>query len=171
MDKFRRFLPFILLNILISALTTLIVLWVWDATHNPSAGMADDPQALLQTLQATQVEQPTQQPTLPPLDRKVIKIENVFAAGDLENEVVVLKRSGSGILDLTGWRLVDESNRTFVFPTLSLNTDGAVQVFSKAGSNTVIALYWHQTRPVWEPGETVLLLDPDGNPRDSYTIP
>ena len=58
-QKIQRFFPFILLNILISALTTLGVLWIWEQTHNLPSGGVEDPQALLMTLQTTREATPT----------------------------------------------------------------------------------------------------------------
>jgi hypothetical protein len=109
--------------------------------------------------------------TLPPLDQAVIQIENVYGPGDPQNEVVVLKRMGDGQLSLTGWQLKDEDGHEFTFPELVLSKDGAVQVFTNPGVNTVIALHWGKTEAMWRPGEQVSLFDSSGNTRASYRIP
>jgi hypothetical protein len=178
MNNLKRLYPYILLNIFISAATTLAVLWWWDKTQRvdipiapttaPAAALAVNPG---DAAGPSATESPAVQPTLPPLTEPVIKIDNVFGAGDAQNEVVLLTRIGEGELQLAGWKLVAGADQSFTFPELSLNKGGAVQVFTRAGKNTVIELYWGLSDPVWQTGKTVTLLDTAGNVRATYTIP
>lgn len=101
----------------------------------------------------------------------MIQIQNVFGVGDIDNEVVQLKRAGTGDLWLTGWQLKDQNGHTFTFPKLLLNKDGAVQVYTRAGPDTVIELHWGLSSAVWHTGELVSLLDPHGVLQASYQIP
>lgn len=103
-----------------------------------------------------------------------VTIDSVIGAGDLDSERVLLKQHGEGELSLVGWRLEDSDGNIFVFPQfpqLILYKGGAVNVYSKAGSNTVVDLYWGLSTPVWESGDTVTLKDPQGNERATYTVP
>lgn len=100
-----------------------------------------------------------------------VLIESVVGAGDLESERVMLRRSGPGELSLAGWQLVEESGETFTFPQLILYEDGAVNIYTRAGQATVVALYWGLRAAVWEPGEEVILLDSQGNQQASYIVP
>jgi hypothetical protein len=52
-----------------------------------------------------------------------------------------------------------------------LYKDGAVQVFSKAGEDTVTAVYWNRSSPAWRSGENIVLLDEAGSERARYRIP
>jgi len=83
----------------------------------------------------------------------------------------MLKRSGSGELSLAGWQLVEEGGKTFIFPQLILFEGGAVNIYTRAGQATVVALYWGLRAPVWESGEEVILLDNQGNQQASYIVP
>ena len=100
-----------------------------------------------------------------------IEIVNVVAAGNISDERVVIRLGGDGELALRGWHLVDEDGNLFVFPELTLFKDGAVTVYTKAGTNNVVELFWGLNEAVWESGEKVSLVDPDGNEQAVYTIP
>ena len=166
MRSFKRILPFILLNIILSAATTLAVLYWWDKTQK---AVLPDPQ--LFTSVTAQVRNPTNQVTRTVQNQAEIQIQNVFGVGDIDNEVVQLKRTGDGDLLLTGWQLKDQNGDTYTFPKLLLNKDGAVQVYTNAGPDTVIELHWGLKSAIWHTGEMVSLLDPQGVLQASYQIP
>jgi len=98
-------------------------------------------------------------------------IDTVIGAGDLDSERVLLKRTGGGELALAGWRLADEDGFVFTFPQLTLYQDGAVNVYTRLGQDTVVDLYWGLSTPVWQSGETVTLYDAQGEVRATFTIP
>lgn len=103
-----------------------------------------------------------------------VEIDRVVAAGDLENERVILKHRGEGQLSLVGWKLKDEQGNEFIFPEfpkLVLYEDGAINVYSKNGTNSVLELFWGKNQAVWKSGATVSLVDSKGVIRDTYKIP
>ncbi len=103
-----------------------------------------------------------------------VVIDSVIGAGDLDSEHVLLKQRGEGELSLVGWRMEDNQGNIFIFPQfpqLILYRGGAVNIFTKAGSNTVVDLYWGMEQPVWESGDTVTLKDPQGKVRATYQVP
>ena len=100
-----------------------------------------------------------------------VTISNVIGAGDLANERVVLTRTGDGELDMAGWRLEDSDGHVYSFPQLTLYKDGAVNIYTQAGQNTVVDLYWGLETAVWQAGETVTLYDAQGNQRATYQVP
>jgi hypothetical protein len=100
-----------------------------------------------------------------------VLIDSVFGAGDLTSERVFLIRTGPGELNLEGWQLQAEGGETFTFPQLTLFEAGAVNVYTKSGQSLAIALYWGLDQAVWAPGETVTLLDQNGDVHDTYVIP
>jgi len=158
----KRLWPFLLLNVVVSAATVLIVLWIWSATH-------------AQTLpQANGGNYPTQVPVganLPPLNAKLFEIQNVFGAGDLENEHVHILYLGSDPLDLEGWQIKDDQQNSYTFPAFVIYKNGAFDLYSKAGVNTPIELYMAKTAALWQSGEVITLYDPAGNKRLTYSIP
>jgi uncharacterized membrane protein len=157
----RNLVLYVLLNVFISACVTGAILFWYDrnyrATNQPAAQ-----------------ELPSNNASIPTADlggTVSVKIASVVGAGTLNAEIVVVKFEGEGQLDLTGWQLKDEDGNTFVFPQIILYTNGAVQVHTVAGTNTVIDLYWGLRDPVWESGEEAKLFDPQGNVRATYGAP
>lgn len=108
---------------------------------------------------------------LPPGFDPEVEIVTVVAAGNLSDERVVIRLNGEGTLALQGWHLEDEDGNLYVFPELTLFKDGAVTVYTKAGTNNVVELFWGLSDVVWESGETVSLVDPQGNVQATYTVP
>lgn len=165
MTSWKRILPFLLLNVLVSALTTFLVLTLWDHSHrtalpaaqNPSSAVAGAPTAPSTGAQA-------------PVADGAIAIENVFGVGDYQSEVVEIKRDGDTDLVLTGWILRDENGHEYTFPNLTLKK-GAIRVYTRNGVDSVIELFWGQKEAVWKPGELVTLVDPQGTLQASYRIP
>ena len=164
MNLRRKWLPFLILNILISIATTLLVLFFWNKAHPTQ-------QLTLQVTKQPEINvQSLPSATLPPLDTPVIKIVNVFGTGNLANEYIVLERIGEGSLLLTGWKIIDSQDNLFVFPEIEL-IQGQLEVYSRNGVNSANRLFWNNSQAVWESGETVRLIDFQDQERASYTIP
>lgn len=100
-----------------------------------------------------------------------VTIDSVIGAGDLNSERVLLKRTGPGELSLAAWQLLEEDGEVFTFPELTLYEDGAVNLYTRSGQPTVVDLYWGLDTPVWRSGETVVLLDGNGDVRATYRVP
>ncbi len=157
----KSWLPFIIMNVIISAATILIVLAIWTLVRtNPAANKLD----------SVINEQTTTHPTLPALDEVVINIENVFGYGELQTEVVRIRHVGSEPLMLQDWYLADAEGNRYIFPALTLY-NGVVEVYTRSGSNTVISLFWGLSQPIWQQGEFVKIYDSDGNLRSSFQVP
>jgi hypothetical protein len=156
----NRLYPFILFNILVSSVTTLLVLLIWDLTH---------PSKIPDIEQIPIAASSPALATLPPADEPLVKIENVFGVGIPESESVRIVRVGTGDLWITGWKLEDEDGNTFTFPQLNF-VGGSIDVFTRPGANTPTALYWKLDKPVWRIGETVTLRDSEGTLRAKYII-
>jgi len=91
---------------------------------------------------------------------------------NLDNEWVDLRNEGSQPVDLTGWRLRDESaSHRFSFPTGFVLAPGAdVRIRSGCGPPTATELHWcAQGSAIWNnDGDTAFLLDPSGNVVTSF---
>jgi hypothetical protein len=162
-----------LLNILVSAATTLAVLnWFggglrFNQQPEPTvaAGVLNPTDPAVSSLPA----QPLATLAADSSGR-VIEIQDVVGPGDLNNEAVLLRRVGAGDLQLSGWKMDDGNGHSYFFPDFILNQDGAVQVNSRAGANTAIALFWNEPEAVWATGKTVMLYDPLGKLEAMFTI-
>lgn len=163
---------YLLLNVVVSAATTLAVLAIWDAAR-PQASVPDPLLTEIPLVTATALL-PVPTATLPPLDTPLIEIISVIGIGDLEQENVVLQRKGTGSLRMVGWQLVGENENRYVFPEqpeLVLLEGAEIQVYSKPGDNSATAVFWNRSETAWRSGETIRLLDADGNERARYAVP
>jgi LysM repeat protein len=118
---------------------------------------------------ATVPAAPTSKPTAAGGEAPQVDIRGVDGAGDLEAEVVRLINSG-GVANMAGWTLDDGRGHQYVFPAFTLH-NGAVSVHTKAGSDTVIDLYWGLPEAVWTPGTTISLRNGDGDLQSTFLIP
>lgn len=100
-----------------------------------------------------------------------VVVDSVIGAGDLNSERVLVKNTGSGELSMQGWQLLEEDGEVYTFPRLTLFEDGAVYIHTGGGQPTVVDLYWGLEAPVWDTGETVVLLDARGEVRATYRVP
>ena len=163
-DHWKRIGFYLLLNILVSALTTWFVFtMVMRRTAVPAQPAAGNG-ATLQA-EAAEDEEGAQQPL------GQLQINSVIGAGDIDTERVHIRHVGTEEVSLDGWSLEDEQGNTFDFPALTMFTGGAVTVYSKTGNNTVMELYWGLDTAIFSEGELVMLLDPDGNVQARYTVP
>ncbi|NSW52541.1 MAG: lamin tail domain-containing protein [Anaerolineae bacterium] len=161
-----QLLPYVIVNILVSAATMLLVLLLWQS--------AAQPQALPCVPQST-VPAETAQPqvaAIPPLEQVVITIPIVYGAGYVNNEQLVLERVGEGNLELYGWWLEDEDGNRYDFPPgLMLKSGAELLLNTRAGDDTPLELFWGRSEAVWTSGETARLYDPLGNLRAEYSLP
>lgn len=247
--QLKRLVYFLLINILVSAITTLVVLTIWDRSHRTESSLpvtsaplvmiptatqsniaqvetSDAPTIALQAYQVSPGEtlgeiaftfditieellelngltDPDSIGTgttifVPVRDQSVsegegeiaapegdgnadapispasgdqVDIVAVIGAGDLTSERVQIRGRGDVTLSLTRWRLQDDDGNVYVFPQITLFGSGAVNVYSSAGVDTVVALYWNSGEAVWETGETVTLLDDAGKVQATYSVP
>lgn len=201
MTRWKRLFYYLLINVLVSACTVWAVLSIWQMTHkdqgspfNPFAISLSSPTVppIFATLDASQAATtrgssstplagspaPDTTPTIPvsgtispPAIGSLVRITNVFGAGDLATERVRLEAAGQAGVSLAGWQLTDGGSHTFTFPELTLYPGGAVDIHTGPGSNDVVSLYWGLDAPVWSSGQTVNLLDSQGNIQATFVIP
>jgi hypothetical protein len=166
MNSFKRLIPYLILNILVSAATTWAVLTWWNTNRVPQPAAVALSTPILPPTSAS-----PSNPTPIPAGVKVIEIISAAGAGNLSNESVTIRRLGDGELSMNGWRLDDNAGHRFTFPDVVLFKDGSIKVFTRSGSNSVNELFWGMKEPVWASGKTVSLSDSQGVLRASFTIP
>ena len=163
MDR-RKLVYYLLLNVFISATVTGGILFWYDRNYR-----AVSQPAVQQAAPANGETDAVS--TLNPQTDVAVKISSVVGAGTLSSEIVVVKFEGEGQLDLASWQLKDEDGNTFKFPKLTLYPNGAVQIHTVTGTDTVIDLYWGIGEAVWSSGENARLFDAQGNLRAVYRVP
>ena len=164
MDR-RRLLLYLLLNVFISACVTGAILFWYDRNYR-SVGLSG-----VQSVLPVSNQEVASAATIDPQTHIPVEIVSVIGAGTLNAEWVVVSYTGEDQINLARWELRDDDGNAFVFPQLVLHTNGAVQVHTDSGTNTVIDLYWGASDSVWESGEEAQLLDPNGTVRAVYKVP
>ncbi len=164
MNRGKLFL-YLLLNVSVSACVTVAILYWYHQNYRSVNVSAVPPAAPVDPQGSAPV------PTLDPKVDIPVEIVSVIGAGTLTAEWVVVRNAGTEPLNLASWQLKDADRHIFTFPNLTLNSGGAVQIHTIAGTNTVIDLYWGETDPIWQSGEEAQLLDPSGNVRAVYQVP
>ena len=171
MTFWKKTLPFILLNIVVSAATMLLVLWLYQKqvpllgakpTFTPAVTLASAP---------SQSEPGEPIDETPSLADGLLTIEGVFGAGDLNVEYILIRNLSNSSVNLSGWSVSSTSGETYNLPQLTLNTNGAVRLYSRHGTNTVIELYWNSDQSLWTSGDQVFLLDQSGKKQASWQVP
>ena len=187
-------LLYLLLNIAVSVITSFIIIQFWGPARivaptaptvvtciPPEATVIPPPQEYIPQIETGTEEPPANTPqaekqpeenlsTAYSEEGVFIRIESIIGLGDLENETIIFRRNGTGQLALLGWKLVDETGQEFIFPDLVLNEGASVQLHTKIGVNTVMDLFWGLDKPVWHTGDTVRLLDVEGNQQASFRV-
>jgi len=164
----KKLLPYLMLNIVVSAITMLIVLLVWDNAHPVQKLTQSAPIVSQAAIQNTPLSEAI---ALPPLDQTVLDVQAVIVPGDLDTERVLIRNAYSEAVSLQGWQVKNSSGDEYTFPILTLYPGGSVALYSRSGENTALELYWGLTRAAWKSGVTVILLDSQGNQRAEYLIP
>ena len=166
MDR-RKLIQYLLLNIFVSASVTGGILFWYDRNYRAVSRPAV---VQVQATSASNGNSATTSNTELQADIPV-KISSVIGAGVLSSEIAIIKFEGEGQLDLAAWQLKDEDGNTYTFPNITLYPNGAVQVHTDAGTDTVIDLYWGIGEGVWDSGENASLFDSQGNLRAVYKVP
>ncbi|MBL8100785.1 MAG: lamin tail domain-containing protein [Anaerolineales bacterium] len=162
MDR-KKLVQYLLLNALVSATVTGGMLFWYDRNYRAVIQPA--------VIQATPITNVSSSSSTELQTDIAVKISSVVGAGVLESEIVVIRFEGEGELNLTSWQLKDDNGNTYTFPQLTLYQNGAVQVHTIAGTDSVIDLYWGIGDSVWSSGENASLYDSQGNLRAVYRVP
>jgi hypothetical protein len=160
----RNLVYYLLLNVFVSATVTIGILFWYDRNYR-----AVTQSSVQQAAPVSSGSDPVS--TINPQTDIAVKISSVVGAGTLNSEIVVVKFEGDGQLDLASWQLKDEDGNIFKFPQITLYPNGAVQVHTITGTDTVIDLYWGLGDAVWSSGENARLFDAQGNLRAVYRVP
>ncbi|MBN1562213.1 MAG: lamin tail domain-containing protein [Anaerolineae bacterium] len=98
-----------------------------------------------------------------------VEIVDVRFAGNVNSEEVEIRNLGN-VVNLQGWRLINERGDAFVFPEFRMQPGSRVRIFSRQGPTTPAALYWGRETPAWQDGELVSLLDATGDIQSVFRI-
>ena len=178
MDFWKKTFPFILLNIFVSATTVLLVIWLTQngiiqlptkPTLTPIVTRIN-PSTEVPVVQST-AEKPIASTPRASSDEGTLLIEGVFGAGEISVEYILIRNRSESPINLNGWSIQSSIGKKLDLPQLSLNKNGAVRLYSKHGTNTVIELYWNSDQALWTTGSKIQLLDPNGEQKSDWQVP
>ena len=165
MENRKPLLNYILVNIAISALTTLLVLIVWNRVtalpepeQIPTQSESSD---AISSLESTPISSFSDQ----------LQITTIIGTGDVDNERVLIEHVGTQDVLLAGWTLRDDDGHRYKFPAIVLHSGASLEVFSRQGEDSVTRLFWNESDPLWEISEMATLVDPVGETQATYNIP
>jgi LysM repeat protein len=98
-----------------------------------------------------------------------VQILALEGAGNLAQEAVLIANESNTPFNLTGWELIREGGPTYTFGNVQLFPGSSVRVYSAAGEDNSIALYWGQTEALWTPGSSGRLRNAAGVDVDTIT--
>lgn len=102
----------------------------------------------------------------------VVTITAVIAPGQLADEAVQIRNTGTDPVALLGWKLAAQDGRFYKFGQATLfGNSGDILVHSKAGQNGPTDYYWGLAEPVWSSGQLVTLLDAEDNIVATFIVP
>ena len=107
----------------------------------------------------------------PPPDDSKIRIVSIVGVDDLATEHIQIRSVSSDALALEGWRLETNDGLEYYFPKITLFEHGAVDLYTRAGINSVVALYWGRSTPIFQSGDRAVIYDAEGNVQAVYSIP
>lgn len=165
MDPRKRLSFYLLINVVVSALTTLVVLVIWSRLTAPPPL-----DGIINNAPSQQADSAAPSP-VPGKYSGQLRISTIIGRGDVDNEHVLIEFVGDEDISLASWRLEDEDGNSYRFPALVLHSGGSVQLFSRQGEDGVTQLYWNLDESVWSEGEQASLIDPNGDEQASYTAP
>ena len=178
MEFWKKTFPFILLNIFVSATTVLLVIWL---TQNGTIQLSTKPTLTpIVTKINPSTEDPLAQGTAEnPIaatpnasaDEGSLLIEGVFGAGEISVEYILIRNQSESPINLNGWSIQSSNGKKLDLPQLILNKNGAVRLYSKHGTNTVIELYWNSDQALWTSGSKIQLLDANREQKSEWQVP
>jgi LysM repeat protein len=113
---------------------------------------------------------PTETPT--PAGPVQVRIQELVAPGDLEQEGVVIVNRGRTV-NLENWTLgAEDGDEVYVFPRLTLAQEVPVTVYTASGSDSPQGLHWGLEVAQWdESGTAIELRDAEGDLIATFTVP
>ncbi|MFC1960300.1 LysM peptidoglycan-binding domain-containing protein [Chloroflexota bacterium] len=105
----------------------------------------------------------------PTAEDALVVVTEVLGADDVTSEGVFLQNQG-GLVDLEGWTLYDTQGNIYTFPDFRLFGGSGVTVFTRVGENTPVALFWGETRAVFQAGDVVSLADASGVVQSTFRV-
>jgi LysM repeat protein len=109
---------------------------------------------------------------LPSAGETQIEINEIIAAGQVEQEQVIILNNGEQLADMQDWMLSDTEGHVYTFPNFRLWAEGNVIVHTRIGQdgNPPANFYWGKLEAIWSPGEIATLKNAAGEVISTYIV-
>lgn len=191
----RQWLVVVIVNIVISAITTILVVRVMTRPAEAIEAVPTRPALPTNGAQSAPVTpspaEPTTRPaasapTLPPQptatrpapsptavpvpspDKVQVTISNVVFPGQRQRESVVIANEGDAV-ELKGWTLASARGVVYTFPNVTLFRDSFINVYTTTGADVTTDLFMNRNEAAWQVGD-VVTLSRNGQPVTTYSI-
>lgn len=125
---------------------------------------------------ATAIPQPsaTSAPTNTPAPNPTARLAKVVIStvsfpGQRLREQVVFANEGDQI-NLNGWSIKSSNGNTYAFKNVSIAKDGFLNLYTTNGSDTSTALFMNRAEPAWVVGDSLTLLNAEGQTVNTYVV-
>lgn len=166
----RTWLILLGINVLVSALTTVVLLQLLGTPRIALPAVPPTPGS--GAVQPAPTQPATGVPATPtraaPSAGKV-RIANINNVGQRQREQVVIVNAGD-LVDLKSWTLSNGRAISYTFLNVALTKDTFVNVYTTEGSDAAGNLFWNRPDAAWQVGDLVSLRDADGMKVDDFVI-
>ena len=100
-----------------------------------------------------------------------LRVTSFLGVGQPGSEALQIANDSDLAVDLQGWRLEKEGGPSYLFGSVALYPGSGVLLYSGTGTDSTVALYWGQPAPLWQPGATARLVNPQGQEMARATVP
>ncbi|MFM7172822.1 MAG: LysM peptidoglycan-binding domain-containing protein [Caldilinea sp.] len=100
-----------------------------------------------------------------------LRVASFLGVGQPGSEALQIANDSDLAVDLQGWRLEKEGGPGYLFGSVALYPGSGVLLYSGTGTDSTVALYWGQPAPLWQPGATARLVNPQGQEMARSTVP
>jgi hypothetical protein len=84
-------------------------------------------------------------------------------------EQVVFANEGDQI-NLNGWSIKSSNDNTYAFKNVSIAKDGFLNLYTTNGSDTSTALFMNRAEPAWVVGDSLSLINAEGQTVNTYVV-
>ena len=99
-----------------------------------------------------------------------VEIVRVLSPGDINAEGVEVRNNGA-VVDLTGWKLSNNSGDSYTFPQQRLFTGSVLTVYTRVGTDTPTVKFWGWDTSLFYSGTIIVLTGAAGNVQSTYVVP
>lgn len=143
-----------------------------EITEEVAASTQEATEEVIAVATQTAVPTPTARATvtLPPTAVDTQISLTVLNPADITLEEIEITNNGQTV-NINGWTLRDGQDNTFTFGDQILFSNATIFLRTRSGPDTPTVYHWNRDRPVFEPGDAIILQDANGAVQAAVRVP